>query len=190
MINLEDKIVSLDIFKKHFTCDLKACKGACCVEGDAGAPITKKEQKKIKKIYKKIKPYMRRKSVEEVQKNGFSVVDFEGDLTTALVEGKECVFVYYEGGIAKCVFEKAYLNKEIDFKKPISCHLFPIRVKKYSGFESINYEKIKICNSACDNGRKIKIPLYKFLKESLIRKYGLSWYKKLLIAADLIHKKE
>ena len=189
MINLEDKIVSLDIFEKHFKCDLKACKGACCVEGDSGAPITKKEQKKIEKIYKDIKPYMRKEGITEVEKKGVSVLDSEGELTTTLVKNKECVFVYYEEGVSKCAIEKSHLEKKTNFKKPISCHLFPIRIKKYPGFEAVNYEKIKICNPACNYGDKLKLPLYEFLKEALVRKYGKRWYKKLLIAADLIRAK-
>lgn len=189
MINLEDKIISIDIFEKQFACNLKACKGACCVEGDSGAPITKDEQKKIKKIYKNIKPYMTKKGISEIEKKGIAIMDFEGDLTTTLVKNKECVFVYYENGISKCAIEKAYLEKKTDFKKPISCHLFPIRIKKYSDFEAVNYEKIKICSSACNHGSKLKIPLYEFLKEALTRKYGERWYKKLLIAANLLEKK-
>ena len=186
MIQVEDKIISIDIFKKHFFCDLNACKGACCVEGDAGAPISIEEEEKIKLIYEKITPYMREEGIIEVKKRGISVYDDEGDLTTTLVNDKECVFVTYENGISRCAIEKAYIDGKIDFQKPISCHLFPIRIKEYEGFEAVNYEEIKPCKPACECGIKLKVPVYAFLKDSLIRKYGEDWYNHLLEAVKLL----
>ena len=186
MIQIDDKIISLDVFEKQFVCDLNACKGACCVEGDAGAPLLDEEHEKLTKIYDKIKPFMQEDGVVEVENRGIASFDSQGDLTTALVNNKECVFAIYEKGIIKCSIEKAYDSGEIDFKKPISCHLFPIRIRQYFDFEAINYEKIKICEPACNCGVKLGIPVYAFLKEPLIRKYGEDWYNDLLEAAKLL----
>ena len=186
MIQVEDKIISLDVFEKHFVCDLKACKGACCVEGDAGAPLLDEEEEILKKIYEDVKPYMRKEGIDVVEKKGVAVIDSEGDLTTTLVNNKECSFVIFENGIAKCSIEKAHNDGVIDFKKPISCHLFPIRIKEYRDFDAINYEEIKICEAGCECGSKLEVPLYTFLKDPLIRKYGEDWYKELLEAAKLL----
>lgn len=186
MIQVQDKIISLDVFEKHFICDLTECKGACCVQGDSGAPLSKEEEKKLDDIYEKVKPYMRKEGVFEIENQGVAVYDADGDLTTPLVNNKECAFADFENGITKCTIEKAYLDGEIDFKKPISCHLFPIRVKEYHDFDAVNYEEIEICKSACDCGSKLKIPLHVFLKEALIRKYGDAWYEELLEAARLL----
>ncbi|MAR39993.1 MAG: hypothetical protein CMD22_04910 [Flavobacteriales bacterium] len=188
MIQVEDKIISLDIFEKHFVCDLNACKGACCIEGDAGAPLSHEEEKILGKIYEKVKPYMREEGIIEIENQGVAVYDEEGDLTTPLVNNKECAFVIFENGITKCTIEKAYNDGIIDFKKPISCHLFPIRIKEYRDFDAVNYEEIKICKPACECGSKLEVPVYVFLKESLIRKYGEDWYKELLEAAQLLKK--
>lgn len=186
MIQVEDKIISLDVFKKHFLCDLNACKGACCVEGDSGAPLLLEEEKVLHDIYQKVKPYMTKEGITEVEKQGTSVYDLEGDLTTPLIKNRECVFVFNDKGISKCAIEKTYNHGEIDFKKPISCHLFPIRIKEYNDFEAVNYEEIKICKPACECGSKLEVPVYVFLKEPLIRKYGIMWYEELLrVAKDL-----
>jgi len=190
MIQIEDKIISLDIFETHFFCDLSACKGSCCVEGDSGAPLLYEEKKILEEIYEKVKPYMSKEGKVEVEKNGVSTIDKDGDLTTTLVKNKECSFVIFENGIAKCSIEKAYNNGSIEFKKPISCHLFPIRIAEYPDFEAVNYEKIKICKPACDCGSKLKIPLFVFLKEPLIRKYGESWYEELLKVNSQLKNKD
>ena len=180
MIQVDDKIISLDVFEKHFVCDLNACKGACCIEGDSGAPLLKQEEEILDDIYEKVNPYMREEGITEIEKQGVAVYDSEGDLTTPLVNNRECAFVTFENGITKCTIEKAYLDGKTDFKKPISCHLFPIRIKEYRDFDAVNYEEIKICKSACECGSKLEIPVYAFLKEPLIRKYGEMWYKELL----------
>lgn len=186
MIQIEDKIVSMDVFEKHFVCDLNACKGACCVEGDAGAPLLEEEEKILDEVYEKVKPYMRKEGIEVLENEGVSVIDSDGDLTTTLVNNKECSFVIFEDGITKCAIEKAYNKGEINFKKPISCHLFPIRIQEYRDFDAVNYEEIKICKPACECGSKLEVPLYAFLKEPLIRKYGEAWYKELLEAVKLL----
>ena len=188
MIQVEDKIISLDVFEKHFVCDLNACKGACCVEGDSGAPLLKEEEKILDEIYEKVKPYMRKEGITEIENQGVAVYDSDGDLTTTLVNNCECAFGTFENGITKCSIEKAYLDDKIDFKKPISCHLFPIRIKEYRDFDAVNYEEIKICKPAYECGSKLEVPVYAFLKEPLIRKYGEAWYKELLEAAKLLSK--
>jgi len=190
MIEIDDKIISNDVLGKKFVCDLAKCKGACCVEGDAGAPLLDEEQALLQKIYEKVKPYMRKEGVDVVEKEGVAVIDSDGELTTNLVNNKECSFVIYEKGIAKCSIEKAHNDGVINFRKPISCHLFPIRIKEYRDFEAINYEKIKICKPACECGSKLKIPLFVFLKKPLIRKYGETWYEELLKANSLLKKQD
>ena len=186
MIQVDDKIISLDVFEKHFVCDLNACKGACCVEGDSGAPLISGEENILDDIYEKVKPYMRAEGITEIENQGVAVFDADGDLTTPLVNNKECAFVIDEKGISKCSIEKAYLAGETDFKKPISCHLFPIRIKEYRDFDAVNYEEIKICKPACECGSKLEVPVYAFLKEPLIRKYGEAWYRDLLQAARIL----
>ena len=189
MIQIGDKIVALDIFEKYFVCDLNMCRGACCVEGDSGAPLEIEEKKILQKSYTKVMPYMTKSGISTIEKTGVAVYDSEGDLTTPLVNNRQCAFVCYEKGITKCAIEKAYNHGKVDFKKPISCHLFPIRVNGHNDFESLNYEKIKICKPACECGSRLKIPLYVFLKEPLIRKYGEDWYNDLLQAAKILHPK-
>ena len=189
MIQVDDKIISFDVFEKRFVCDLSACKGACCVEGDAGAPLTDKELDILPYIYNEVKPYMRTEGIAEIEKQGFFVVDADGDNTTPLVNNKECAFVVFdENQMAKCTIEQAYNDGKIDFKKPISCHLFPIRIKEYCDFDAVNYEAINICKPACDCGEQLQIPVYSFLKEPLIRLYGEDWYGKLTEAAKLLKK--
>ena len=189
MIQVDDKIISFDVFEKQFVCDLNACKGACCVEGDAGAPLTDNELAILPHIYDKVKPYMRSEGIAEVESQGLFVVDGDGDNTTPLVNNKECVFVQRDqNNTAKCAIEKAYNDGKIDFKKPISCHLFPIRIKQYRDFEAVNYESINICKPACDCGEQLQIPVYRFLKEPLIRLYGEKWYDKLIEVARSLKK--
>jgi len=189
MIQVDDKIISFDVFEKKFVCDLSTCKGACCVEGDAGAPLTNKELDVLPYIYNQVKPYMRTEGIVEIEKQGFFVVDGDGDNTTPLVNNKECAFVVFdENEMARCTIEQAYNDGKIDFKKPISCHLFPIRIKQYRDFDAVNYEAINICKPACDCGEQLQVPVYSFLKEPLIRLYGEEWYGKLIEAARLLKK--
>ena len=188
MIKVGDKIISLDVFEKHFVCDLNSCKGSCCVEGDYGAPLLDIEKKILTDIYEEVKPYMTKSGIEAIENNGIAVIDSENDLTTTLVNNQECSFVIFDNGIAKCSIEKAFRDGKTDFKKPISCHLFPVRIQQYKNFEAINFEDIKICKPACQCGSDLEIPVYVFLKEPLIRKYGEAWYKELLEAARLLKK--
>ena len=186
MIAINHTLISEDVFDKKFVCDLNACKGECCVSGDSGAPLNKKELKILDKIYNSVKPYMNEKGIATVDKQGTYVLDKDGDYTTPLVsEGAECAYVFFdEKNIAKCAIEQAYLAGKIDpiaigWKKPISCHLYPIRITEYKEYDAVNYHSWHICKPACECGQKLNVPVYKFLKEPLIRKYGEAWYEEL-----------
>jgi len=186
MIEIQHTLVHEDIGKEYFVCNLNHCKGACCVEGDSGAPLEESELKILEEIYHEVKPYMTEKGIQTVEESGTWVKDFEGDFTTPCVDGnKECAYVYWENGITKCAIEKAYLEGKIDWKKPISCHLYPIRITSYPEFDVLNYDRWHLCRSACSFGRELKVPVYSFLKEPLIRKYGEDWYNELVEAMKL-----
>ena len=188
MIFIHDKLVSKQIFEKKFVCDLKSCKGACCVEGDGGAPLEKKEINDIKKSFQVIKKHIPKKNLEQIKKNGmFKILD-NGEIETPLNNGKECIYSFKKNGITKCAFEESYNDGEIDFKKPISCHLYPIRIKKGKLFEKLEYEHWSICNSGCELGENLKTPVFIFLKEALIRKFGKTWYKDLVFSSKKLLK--
>lgn len=192
MIAIDKTLISEDLLDKKFVCDLNACKGACCVAGDSGAPLDADELPILESILDKVKPYMVKKGLAAVKKHGAYVVDGDGDYTTTLVsEGAECAFVYFdETKTAKCAIEKAYYDKVIDWKKPISCHLYPVRITKHKGYDAVNYSHWDICKPACECGKKLDVPVYKFLKEPLIRKYGKNWFKQLERSAALYLKKD
>ena len=174
-----------DVVRENFVCNLSKCKGACCLEGDSGAPLNHDELEILKEIYPKVKPYMTAKGIATVEHEGTHVTDFEGDYTTPCVDvNKECAYVTWENGITKCAIEKAYEAGDINWKKPISCHLYPIRVTKYDEFDALNYDRWHICDPACQLGQSLKVPLYRFLKESLVRKYGEEWYEALLVEIE------
>jgi hypothetical protein len=182
MIKIGKTLVSEEILENDFTCNLSACKGECCVAGDAGAPVTLKESQKMVEIYEKVKPYMRKEGIEAVEAQGkFVISDFDdGDLETPLVNNKECAYVNFnEKGIALCAIESAYRDQKTDFRKPISCALYPIRIQKLSAYDAVNYDKWDICSPACSLGKELQTPVYKFAKQSLIEKYGDAWYKEL-----------
>ncbi len=193
MIQIDDKIISLEVFQEKFICNIAKCKGICCVEGDSGAPLEEDEAKDLEKIYPKIKHLLSDESIEVIEKEGTSVVDFEDDLVTPIVHGKECVYTYFDtkGGV-HCAIEMAWKEGLVDFRKPISCHLYPIRTKKLSQGEALNYDVWPICSDACILGEEKGVSVYKFLKEPLIRKYGEAFYKemeeseKILIERGLI----
>lgn len=180
LIELNDKIISTQIFERKFVCDLSACKGACCIEGDSGAPLTLDEVNILEEEIEAIKPYMRPEGIAAVEKSGVFYIDHENDEVTTLVNGKECAFVFFdEQGITKCSIEKANKEGKLDFKKPISCHLYPIRTKQFEEFEAINYDVWDICKPACACGDKLDVPVFRFLKEPLIRKYGAEFFAEL-----------
>ncbi|HBL76325.1 MAG: hypothetical protein A2W90_08300 [Bacteroidetes bacterium GWF2_42_66] len=185
MLEIGRAIVSLDILDKHFLCDLLKCKGACCVEGDSGAPLTDEEAIEIEQNYPVFEKYIPENHKKEVDKQGFSVIDSDGDRVTPLVNNRQCAYTFTdEKGILKCAIEKAYFNGEITFRKPLSCHLFPIRINEYRHFDAVNYQKLDICKPGRECGASEKLPLYKFLREPLIRRYGSEWYEQLVYAAD------
>ena len=183
MIQIGDTLVSFDIFEKKFCCDLAVCKGCCCEEGDSGAPLADGEADRITQNYSRIRPYMTPEGIEEVERQGFSVIDMEGDEVTPLVNGRECVYAIRENGSWWCAIEKAWTRGESDFRKPISCHLYPVRITKYRYYEAVNYNEWHICACARKRGEEEGIPLYVFLKDALIERYGEEWYEQLCFAA-------
>jgi hypothetical protein len=189
MLQIDRAIISFDVLEKKFVCDLSACKGACCVEGDSGAPLEDNETKIIEEIYPVVEKYMTEEGKMAVAEQGKWIVDYDGDKVTPLVKNKECAYTYRsKEGIVLCAIEKAFLEKEIDFQKPISCHLYPIRIKSYKEFDAVNYQANQLCVAACVNGEKLGVPVYKFVKTPLIRKYGEEWYKQLEIAVKELIK--
>ena len=187
MIELDNVILSDDIKEKFFVCNLDKCKGACCVEGDLGAPLEEEELKVLDEIYKHVEPYLSEEGKKAISEQGRYILDDDDDYSTPTIEGKECAYaIYDERGILKCGIEQAYLEGKIDYKKPISCHMYPIRVSKYDEFDALNYDRWDICDPACDFGKELQVPIYKFLKDALTRKYGEEWYAKLekLIAEE------
>jgi hypothetical protein len=178
LVNVDNVLVSKELAVSDFACDLSICKGACCtLESDFGAPILKEEAEKIDEILPVVKKYLSPEHILEIEKNGF----FEekgGEILIKSVGRKACVFVYYENGIAKCSIENAFLQKEIDFRKPISCHLFPLRISKFGG-DVLRYEKFNECKPAILNGKEKEIKLIDFCREPLQRSYGNKWYLKL-----------
>ncbi len=187
MIEIGRTILSRDIFEKHFLCDILKCKGACCIEGDSGAPLTDKEAEIIARDYSIFKSHLPENHKKELDKQGYSVIDSDGDLVTPLVNNRQCVYSFYDKkGILKCAIEKAHFEGKMEFRKPISCHLFPIRITEYKRFDALNYEELAICKPGKACGVSEKLPLYKFLKEPLVKKYGAEWYKEVEIAADML----
>jgi len=185
MIRIDDKLISEDLFSEEFVCNLAKCKGICCVEGDAGAPLDENETKILDEIYPKIKPYLRPEGIQAIEEQGTYTLDFEGDLVTPLVNNAECAYVIFdEKGYTKCAIEKAYEDGVIDWQKPISCHLYPIRITEYSNFSAINYHEWDICSDACTLGKELGVKVYQFLKKPLIRKYGEEFYQTLSEAAE------
>jgi hypothetical protein len=190
MLQIGKTIVSLDILEQEFCCDLQECRGACCVEGDSGAPVTLEEVKLLKKLYPLFEEYLSERNRAEILKQGFSVTDADGDLVTPLVGKSECVFTFIdEEGHTKCAIEKAYFEKGGLFRKPVSCHLFPIRITEYKRFDAINYQQLEICKPGRNCGNSKSIPLWQYLKEPLIRKYGKQWFQELETATTAYNNK-
>lgn len=189
MIQIDDKILSVDILQKHFCCDLSKCHGACCVHGDSGAPMTHDEALILEDIFDRIKRYMKPAGIKAIKEQGIAVVDSDGDIVTPLIDGKECAYCIEEKGVSLCAIEKAWLNKKVDFRKPISCHLYPIRVKDFTTFKGLNYDQWHICEPARQLGKSLNMPVYKCLKDAIVRAYGEDFYQQIEEAAKLLENK-
>lgn len=187
MIEIDGKIVSTDLLTEHFACDIAKCKGMCCVEGNAGAPLETDEVDILEEEFGNYRPYMTAEGIDAIEKQGFMVVDEDGDYTTPLVNDAECAYSYTENGITMCAVEKAFLKGECSFRKPVSCHLYPIRVVNFSnGTVGLNYHRWDVCRTACENGRRLGIPIYKALKEPIMRHFGEEFYRALEAAEQFI----
>lgn len=189
MFQLGKTIVSEDVIEKDFMCNLSACKGACCVDGEAGAPLEESEIHKLQEIYPIVKTYLRKEGINAIEEQGIYVKTEDGELETPLIDGADCAYVIFdEKGTALCAIEEAYNQGEIDWKKPVSCHLYPIRVQQYTEFAAVNYHKWEICDDACTLGKELQVPVYKFVKEALVRKFGEDWYVELENVAESLKK--
>ncbi|MFZ4723868.1 MAG: DUF3109 family protein [Paludibacter sp.] len=190
MLQIDDTIISLDLLDEHFVCDLATCKGICCIEGDDGAPLEVDEVAIIESLLPLIWDDLTEKSKEVINLQGVSYIDNDGEPVTSIVNGEECVFTYTDAsGQCKCAIEKAYREGKTDFYKPISCHLYPVRLQKYDEYTAVNYHRWSVCNCARKLGGKLKVPVYQFLKEPLIRKFGDNWFEQLEIADNELKKR-
>lgn len=189
MIQIKDTLISEDVFETCFVCDLGKCKGMCCVEGDAGAPLTHEEYEAIKDVLPKIWDDLSLKARELIEKQGIAYIDDDGELVTSIIKGRECVFTYFDAdGVCRCAIDNAFREGRISVQKPISCHLYPIRLHKYDEFTALNYDRWSVCRPALRLGKKTGIKLYQFLKEPLIRKFGEEWYQEVCQIAELLPK--
>lgn len=185
MFQIQNTLVSLDLAEEFFCCDLEKCKGECCIEGDAGAPVTDQEVIELERSLPEIWYYMLPAGQREVEENGVSYIDCEGDRVTNIIDGRNCAFTCYApGGICLCAIEKARREGRIDFRKPISCYLYPVRITEYPSFTAVNYHRWKICRPAVTNGRRLGIRLYQFLEEPLTERFGSEWYDELKLCCE------
>lgn len=179
MLIVDDCIISDNLADVRFCCDLAVCKGACCVEGDCGAPLDKEEIPILERIYPAVKPYMTEEGVEAVEREGFSSIDVDGLPCTPLVNNRECAYAVVEDGLTLCAIEKAWRDGKVDFQKPISCHLYPVRIEDFGEFKAVNYHEWDICRCAVKKGRGEGFPLYRYLETPLVRRFGQEWYDEL-----------
>lgn len=189
MIEIQGILVSLELFSKHFCCDLSQCKGCCCEEGDAGAPVEIDEVAEMEAALDTVWNELTPKAQEVIEKNGVVYSDQSGELVTSIVDGRDCVFAGHDDkGVCYCVLDKAYREGRIKFQKPISCFLYPVRVKTMGDTVGLNYDRWDICGSACALGGKLGLPLYEFLKEPLQRKFGAEWWEECCLVAQELKK--
>lgn len=180
MVQIDDIVITLDVFREKFICNLDACKGECCIEGDAGAPLEDEEVAELERVLPVIWNDLSDQAREVIERQGVSYTDEDGEQVTSIVNGKDCVFTCYdERGYCYCAIEKAYREGKVDFYKPVSCHLYPIRVSKYGSYKAVNYHRWSVCKAAVLLGEKEGVPVFRFLKEPLIRKFGRAWYDEL-----------
>lgn len=185
MLQIDDTLVSLDLIERCFVCDTARCRGMCCIEGDAGAPLAKGEFDILRSILPAVWDDLAPASQEVIRKQGFAYVDAEGDVVTSIVDGKDCIFTCRDAdGICRCAIEKAFRERRTGFFKPLSCHLYPLRVTHRKTFTAVNYNRWKICSTAEIEGERTQTPLYRFLREPLIRKFGQAWYEQLDLCAQ------
>jgi hypothetical protein len=181
MMKVGEVLVSDEVKTVEFVCHLEKCKGACCVEGELGAPLEEDELPVMHEIQSAIDPYLTEEGRKAIAAQGPYILDEDGDYSTPTIGGRECAYAHYDAkGVLKCGIEQAYLDGKITYRKPISCHLYPIRVTRKKDFEAVNYSRWSICSDACTLGRALQVPLYKFLKDPLVRKYGEAWYNELV----------
>lgn len=185
MLQIKDTLVSLDLIEQYFKCDLSKCLGQCCVDGDAGAPLSMEEAAEIEEVLPEIEDELLPGARRVIDEQGICYVDSEGDLVTSIVDGRDCVFTTYApGGVCLCLLEKAYREGRIPQCKPSSCHLYPVRLKKIGDMTALNFHHWKVCRPALALGRREKVRAYKFLKEPLIRRFGAEWYSELEKTAE------
>lgn len=184
MIQIQQALLSDDLFEEQFICDLCKCKGQCCVDGESGAPLTQEEYERINEILPEIWNDLSPKAKALINRQGIAYRDDDGELVTSIINGEECVFTWFdEEGVCKCVIDTAFREGRINVEKPISCHLYPIRLTEYTGFTAVNYHRWSVCKPAVKLGRKEGVPLYLFLREPLIRHFGEEWYREVCEAA-------
>ncbi len=189
MLRIGDTIFSLDVIEKKFRCNLASCLGNCCRYGDSGAPLLREEADMLGKIWPVVRNYLRPEGVEAIMQKGTSERDFENDLVTPLIGNEECAYTIVDGSIFKCGIEKAWEEGRVDFRKPLSCHLFPVRIKRYRDFTAVNYQELSICSAAREFGEAEGVYVYTFLKEPLVRALGEELYNELCIAATELKKR-
>jgi hypothetical protein len=183
MIEIGRALVNFDVVRKKFRCNIHSCKGVCCIHGDAGAPLTVEESGYLEDFIDDLKPYLSKEGFISIKEQGTYVLDIDGEIVTPLIKGNECSYTVFENGIASCAIEKAFHDGAVPFNKPVSCHLYPIRIKEYKEFDAVNYDIWEICSSAREEGIQCDLPVYLFAKEGLIRKYGIEWFEQLDYAA-------
>ena len=185
MLQIQNTLVSLDLIEQFFCCDIEQCKGECCIEGDAGAPITDEEEVKLREVLPAIWNDMSPTAQREVKEHGVSYIDSEGDRVTTIINDRDCAFsCYAPGGVCICAIDKAYREGRVKWRKPISCYLYPVRITEYPTFTAVNFHHWKVCRSAFTNGRRLGIRAYQFLKEPLIERFGAEWYDELATACE------
>lgn len=184
MIQIDDTVISVDCLGEKFCCDLDACKGACCIEGDEGAPVEEDEAAALEAALPSVWPWLSEQARAVIERQGVVYADGEGDVVTSVVDGKDCVFTCYDGrGRCLCALERAYREGKSPLRKPLSCHLYPIRLKKIGGCVALNYDRRTACRMAVAKGGRLNLPVYRFLKEPLVRRFGEEWYAELESAA-------
>lgn len=183
--HIQNTLVSLEIIEKEFCCDLQTCKGCCCIEGDAGAPLTTNEEEQLKRLLPDILPQMTKEARHVVEENGIAYHDPTGERVTQIINGKDCVFARTDhNGWCYCIIEKLYEAHKITFRKPISCYLYPIRITEHPTYTAVEYHHWDICHCARVSGKKLHLPIYQFLKQPLIQRFGEEWYNELCLVAE------